>query len=85
MDEELLDTVKQLGRQTEVKLTRALLKWKYKREGRPQPPEPELAEQSRRVADQAHTEVARAGRSLWRELKDAYARGREKKEDDGKT
>ena len=73
MDEELKKNLKRLGFETETRLTRSLLRWKYRREGRGIPAEQELDEQSRRVAETAHGKLGRAGKSVWRELKRVYS------------
>lgn len=63
-------------------ITRSVIRWKYKKEGRPLPPDDDLEGQSIQVVDQAHKIMARRGRSVWNELRNVYARQKEKKEGD---
>jgi hypothetical protein len=65
-------------------ITRSVIRWKYKKEGRPLPPDDALEGQSKQVVDQAHKIIARRGRSVWNELRNVYARQKDKKGgDDG--
>jgi hypothetical protein len=65
-------------------ITRSVIRWKYKKEGRPVPPDDALEGQSIQVVDQAHKIIARRGRSVWNELRNVYARQKEKKEGDNR-
>ncbi|MBW2095711.1 MAG: hypothetical protein JRI80_12565 [Deltaproteobacteria bacterium] len=64
-------------------ITRSVIRWKYKKDGRPLPPDDALEGQSKQVIDQAHKIIARRGRSVWSEFKSVYAKQKNKKEDDG--
>lgn len=60
-------------------ITRSVIRWKYKKEGRPLPPHDVLEGRSRQVIDEAHKIIARRGGSVWNELRNVYARQKDKK------
>ena len=60
-------------------ITRSVIRWKYRKEGRPLPPDDALEGHSRQVVDQAHEIIARRGRSVWNEFRNVYARQKGKK------
>ncbi len=72
MDEETKGNLKKIGKKTEIKVARSILRWKYKREGKPVPLDSQLESQSKYIADQAHQVIARRGKSVWKELKKVY-------------
>ncbi|RLF56079.1 MAG: hypothetical protein DRN37_08545 [Thermoplasmata archaeon] len=63
-------------------ITRSVIRWKYRKEGRPLPSDESIEGHSRQVVDQAHNIIARRGRSVWNELRVVYARQNKKKESD---
>ena len=63
--------LRQAARDTEIRLTGSLLKWKYKKEGKELPDDQMVEHQSRIVTDQVHQILSRRGKSIWRELKEA--------------
>ena len=81
MDEQLKNDLKKLARHAEVKVARSLLSLKYKKDGTALPGDAELEHVSRRVADQANDAIARTGKTLWMELKNAYRKKTEPGED----
>ena len=81
MDEETKKNLKKIGKETEAKVARSILRWKYKREGKPVPIDSQLDSQSKYIADQAHQLIAKSGKSVWKELKKAYNKKTEEKGD----
>ena len=80
MDEEIKKNVKKLARETEMKVARSILRWKYKKEGKPSPVEHQLENESRFVAEKAHQVIAKRGRNVLSELKKVYFKGDRKEE-----
>lgn len=76
MDEGLKKDLKKLGRGAERKVTFSLLRWKYRREGRAAVEDHRLEDHSRVVADRAHEVIARTGKGVWKELKEACRKER---------
>jgi hypothetical protein len=74
MDDDIKKDIKRITRKTELKVTQSLLRWKYKKEGKPVPDENAISQQSETVADQAHEIIARRGKTIWNELKKVYAK-----------
>ena len=81
MDEEIKIGIKKVAKGTEAKLIASLLRWKYKKEGKVIPPDDGLEQQSRHIRDHAHDVIAKRGRNVWREIKEAYYHNDRKKED----
>jgi hypothetical protein len=81
MDVDLKKNLKALGRETEVKLARSILRWKLKREGRPIPVEEQLDQHSQDIVEKANDVLLQGGKRVWDELKQVY-RGNAAKEDD---
>jgi hypothetical protein len=79
MTEELKKNLKKLAEETEIKVARSVLRWKYNKEGRQIPPEHQLDNDSKRVAFKAHHVIAKRGKSVWNELKAVYFKGGRKK------
>jgi hypothetical protein len=82
MAEDIKKNMKRLAEDTEVKVARGILRWKYRREGRPVPTDPQLEKDSTRVARQAHNVIARRGRNAWNELKRVYLHHSNNKKDE---
>jgi hypothetical protein len=80
MDKETKEEVKKIARNTETRVTQSILRWTYKKQGKPVPQNPELQRQSRAVADQANQIISRRGKTVWKELKKAVL----KKKTEGK-
>lgn len=72
MDDDKKRKLNRLTRSVEGHLARSLLRWKYRREGRPMPMDRELGEQSREIADRAHEVIAERGKRVWKEIKKVY-------------
>ena len=74
MDEGLKKDLKRMAQDTELRLARSILRWKYKKEGRPVPVESQLEIHSRQVTDRAHDVIARTSRNVWAEVKKVYSK-----------
>ncbi|MBL7210860.1 MAG: hypothetical protein ISS61_00620 [Desulfobacteraceae bacterium] len=79
MDEDIKKGLKRAVESVEVSVTKSVLRWKYKKEGKQIPLEERLENESRHVADRAHEVIAKRGRNVWEELKKAYLKGDGKK------
>ena len=76
MEKEIKNDLKKLARDTEVRLTESILKWKYNKEGKRLPDKKILENRSRLISDQANRLLYRRGKTLWHELKKAYNKGK---------
>jgi hypothetical protein len=74
MDEGLKKNLKRMAQDTELRLARSILRWKYKKEGRSVPVESQLEIHSRQVADRAHDVIARTSKNVWGEVKKVYSK-----------
>lgn len=83
MDQKTRKNLVRLAKDTELRATESLLRWKYKKEGKDIPDKENLAMQSRNVADQAHQILTKSGKSVWQELKKAW-KNRNNREDDNR-
>ena len=83
MDEQIKKNIKKLARDAESKVARSILRWKYKKVGKPVPAEHELENESRYVAEQAHNVIARRGKTVLNELKKVYLKGDQNEEGPG--
>jgi hypothetical protein len=78
------DTKKDIRRaldRAERGITRSVIRWKYRKEGRPVPPDDTLEGQSRQVVDEAHRIIASRGKNVWSELRNIYGKQKGKKGD----
>lgn len=80
MDEDIKRGLKRMAKNTEIKLTESILRWKYKKEGKKIPDDENISQQSKVVADQTHEIIAKRGKNIWSGLREAYHKG-QKKED----
>jgi hypothetical protein len=83
MDEQIKKSVKKLARDAENKVARSILRWKYKKEGKPVPIEHQLENESRYVAEKAHQVISKRGKTVLNEFKKVYFRGDQKEEGSG--
>ena len=74
MDEEIKKNLGRFARNTESMVARSILRWKYKKEGKPIPLDHQLEHESRQVASRAHEVIAKRGKNVWNELKKFYVR-----------
>lgn len=58
-------------RSAEKRLTKGLIKWKFKRGGLPTPDEETIDKNSERIVDEAHKIVKKRAKSVFEELKQA--------------
>ena len=72
MAEEIKHNLKKIAEEAEIKVTKSVLRWKYKKEGKDVPPEYRLESESRQVAGRAHEILAKRGRNVFNELKKVY-------------
>jgi hypothetical protein len=72
MAEEIKHNLKKIAEEAEMKVTKSVLRWKYKKEGKDVPPEYRLESESRQVAGRAHEVLAKRGRNVFNELKKVY-------------
>ena len=80
MDEEIRKNLKKVTLEAETRLARSVLRWKYRKEGRFAPSEPQLERDSQEVAARANQVIAQRGRAVWKELKKVYVKERGEKE-----
>jgi hypothetical protein len=80
MDKQTKENLKKIAQNTESKVTESILRWKYKKQGKPVPQNPELQRRSRVIADEAHQIISRRGKTVWKELKKAFLRKKAKGE-----
>ena len=81
MDEQTRESLKKAVEKAETRLAKSMLRWKYKKEGRPTPLDHQLEEESREVGRRAHGIIARRGKRALQELKKAYQEMSRNKED----
>jgi hypothetical protein len=80
MGEDARNEIRRVLDRAERGITRSVIRWKYRKEGRPVPPDDTLEGQSQEVVDQAHKIIARRSKSVWSELKSVYAKQKSNKE-----
>ena len=76
VDDALKKGIKNLARDTEVRFTKSLLRWKYRKEGRPEPVEEQLEAKSRQVTDLANEVLAKRGKTVWHKYRFFRMEGR---------
>lgn len=81
MDQKTKDGLARLAKNTELRATESLLRWKFKKEGKAIPDKEHLEMQSRNVTDQAHQILTKRGKSVWQGFKKAW-KNRNRGEDD---
>ena len=72
MGYETKSNMKRIAEEAEIRVTKSILRWKYKKEGRHVPPQYRLENESRLVAGRAHEVLAKRGRNVFKELKKVY-------------
>jgi hypothetical protein len=80
MDDEFKRNIKKVIQQAEMRVSRSILRWKYKKEGRTVPGDHQLENESRNVASRAHEVVVKRGKNVWDELRKVYFKDDRKKE-----
>jgi hypothetical protein len=72
MDKDLKEGMKNILKAAEVKITESLLRWKYKKEGKGMPVEPELQHRSHVISQNANEILTRTGKNIMKEFKEVY-------------
>ena len=78
MDEDIKKNIKKTVRHVEAGLAKSILRWKYKREGKPIPNDRQMENHSQQIAGQAHDVIAKSGKNIWNGLKKVYAESEKK-------
>ncbi len=81
MDEKSKKEIKKALDRAEQGLTRSIIRWKYRKEGKPLPRDDTIDDHSREVVDQAHGIIRKRGKAIWKELKKVYSGEPGKKEE----
>jgi len=81
MANDIKDDIKKIAKETEVKLTGFLLRWKEQHEGKEVPDAEAIDRQSRIVADKANEIFKRRGKTIFNEIKNVYVKKRPGEED----
>ena len=76
MDQGLKKNIKKVAKDTEIKVAESILRWKYKKEGKALPDEPNLGQQSRLITEQANEIISKRGKLVWKEIKKSYRKMR---------
>ena len=79
------DTKKDIRRALDLAergITRSVIRWKCRKEGRPVPSDDTLEGQSKQVVEEAHKIIARRSKNMWNELKSIYAKQKGKTGED---
>jgi transcriptional regulator of met regulon len=71
MDEQTKKDLKKIARKTESRVTESILRWTYKKQGKPVPQNPDLQRRSRVITEEANQIISRRGKTVWKELKKA--------------
>ena len=78
MDKDIKRDLRRIARNTEIKVAESVLRWKYKKEKGNIPHDEDISRKSKVIADQAHEIIAKRGKNIWKELKNAYHKGQKK-------
>jgi hypothetical protein len=78
MDEQFKKSLKRVIENSEVSLTRSLLRWKYKKVGNQIPVDRQLEKEAREAADRMRQVISRRGKNVWNELKKSYVKENKK-------
>jgi nitrogenase subunit NifH len=84
MANDIKDGIKKIAKETEVKLTGFLLRWKDQREGKEIPDDDAIDRKSRIVADKANEIFKRRGKTIFNEIKNVYIKKKPDEEDRSK-
>lgn len=71
MDNNIKDNIKKIAKETEVKLTGYLLKWKDRADGKEISDPEDIDKKSRAIADKANEIFKRRGKTILKEIKSA--------------
>jgi hypothetical protein len=84
MANDIKDDIKKFAKETEVKVTGFLLKWKDQRDGKEIPDDETIDKRSRIVAEKANEIFKRRGKTIFNEIKNVYAKKKQDVEDQDK-
>jgi hypothetical protein len=82
MSKDIKHNLKSLAKETEVKLAKSILRWRYKKEGKKLPDKDYLEHKSRIITDRANMIIAQRGKNIFDEFKKAYNEGKKTAESD---
>jgi transcriptional regulator of met regulon len=71
MDKQTKEDLKKIAQKTESRVTESILKWTYKKQGKPVPQNADLQRRSRAITEEANQIISRRGKTVWKELKKA--------------
>jgi hypothetical protein len=72
--DEIKNDIKKIAKETEVKLTGFLLRWKERREGNDAPDMEAIEKKSRIITDKANEILERRGKKVFNDIKDVYTK-----------
>ena len=72
MEQKTRQDLKKIAEETEMRITRSILRWRYRKEQKPLPPAYQLENESRQIASRAHNIVVKRGKNVFDELKRVY-------------
>ena len=72
MEQEIIKDLKKIVEEAEMRITRSILRWRYKEEHRPLPPAYQLENESRQIAGQTRDIIVKRGKNAFEELKKVY-------------
>ena len=75
MDEEIKKSLKRAIENSEISLTRTLLRWKYKKVGNQIPVDHQLEREAREAAGRMRQVISERGKNVWNELKKSCIKG----------
>jgi hypothetical protein len=81
MANDIKDDIKKIAKETEVKLTGFLLKWKDQHDGKEIPDQDVIDRKSRIITDKANEILKRRGKTIFNEIKNVYVKKKPDEED----
>jgi hypothetical protein len=81
MGNDIKDDIKKIAKETEVKLTGFLLKWKEQHDGKEIPDQDVIDRKSRVITDKANEIFKRRGKTIFNEIKNVYIKKKSGEED----
>lgn len=64
--------LRRFAEEAEIGAVRSILKWKFRKEGKSVPSDVQLEQKSREAASLAKDVLTKTGKTVWRDLKEAY-------------
>jgi hypothetical protein len=81
MANDIKDDIKKIAKETEVKLTGFLLKWKDQHDGKEIPDQEVIDRKSRIITDKANEILKKRGKTIFNEIKNVYVKKKPDEED----